>query len=66
MMQGEIEAMEVYSRQAEHAADPALKLLFWKLADMRFQCYAELESRIREMNSQSEITGQINAMFSRG
>jgi rubrerythrin len=66
LMREEMNAIEAYRRQASYSGDPMLHSLFQKLAEIRLQCYTELESDIREMKSQSEVTGQINAMLGEG
>ncbi len=63
LMNEEMNAIEFYSQQAARAGDPALRWFFQKLAEMRLKCYDELETKLLEIKSQSEITGQINAMF---
>jgi hypothetical protein len=65
-MKEEMNTIEAYRRQVSFSGDPMLNSLFQKLAEIRLQCYTELESDIREMKSQSEVTGQINAMFGEG
>lgn len=66
LIKEEMNVIESYRRQASYSGDPMLHSLLLKLAEMRLHCYAELESDIREMKSQSEVTGQINAMFGEG
>ncbi len=63
LMKEEMDAIEFYTQQAARTGDPALRWFFQKLAEMRLKCYDELETKLLEMKSQSEITGQINAMF---
>jgi len=66
LMKEEMIAIEAYRRQASFSGDPMLRSLFQKLAEIRLRCYTELESHIREMKSQTEVIGQINAMFGEG
>jgi hypothetical protein len=65
-MEEEMDAIEAYIYQASYSGDPVLRSLFHKLAEIRLDCHAELESHIREVISQSEVTRQINAMFAEG
>jgi hypothetical protein len=52
-----------YSTKASLASDPHVRSLFSRLAEMHTRCYAELKARNQEVQSQNEITLQINAMF---
>lgn len=63
LMQEEREAVEAYRRKADQTEDPTLQSVLAALAAKRDQFYVELESQLREMTSQNEITTQINAMF---
>lgn len=63
LMLEEREAADSYRRKAEQTEDPTLQSIFAELAEKRDRFYIELESQLREMTSQKEITTQINAMF---
>lgn len=63
LMEEEKEAAEAYRRKASQVEDPALRSVLLDQAAKRDQFYFELESELRELRSQNEITFQINAMF---
>ena len=63
LMEQERAVLEQHRRQASLAAEPKLKSLIVKLTQTHEQSYAELRTFLSEVNSQNEITQQINEMF---
>jgi len=56
-------AASEYRNKSMQTSDPKLRNLFTRLAEMHASCLSELESHAHEVESQNEITLQINAMF---
>jgi len=66
LMEEELDAVKIFGQHAAQTGEPTYYLLFQQLADMHRRCYIELEQHARELQSQDEITRQINAMFCEG
>ncbi len=63
LMEQERQVAQQHRRQASLAAEPKLKSLIVKLTETHERSYAELRTLLGEVNSQNEITQQINEMF---
>lgn len=63
LMEQELTVAEQHRMQASLADEPKLKSLIVKLTETHEQSYAELRMLLGEVNSQNEITQQINEMF---
>lgn len=63
LMEQERRVAEQHRLQASLAAEPKLKSIIVKLTETHEQSYAELRTLLGEVNSQNEITQQINEMF---
>ncbi|HAV23128.1 MAG: hypothetical protein A3H45_00135 [Ignavibacteria bacterium RIFCSPLOWO2_02_FULL_55_14] len=63
LIEEELDAMEAHQEEEEKVGDPKLKLVFHRLAELRAQGVAALQSYLNEVRPIAEVTRQINEMF---
>jgi rubrerythrin len=52
-----------YQRRADEEADSAAKQIFLEVVQLRQKQFAELEQRLTQLKSQTQITDEINSIF---
>lgn len=63
VMMKERYVVEDYQRRAEDETDPSSKQIFLEVVQLRRKQFAELEQRLTQLKSQSQITDEINSIF---